>query len=191
MYSIISSPRLFTFRLDNGHDRNERGTALRGKMKRCKRCGDLKDAGEFLRQSKARDGLGIYCRSCRNEYQKKWMKRNKDKSPEGVRRYTRDMNLRANYGITLGEYERRYKLQGGKCAICHKHFDKLHVDHAHNDGVVRGLLCPNCNVMIGHALEDIAILQGAIEYLSKEHLCEEKRMIQDTFYIGLNRNYNE
>lgn len=54
--------------------------------------------------------------------------------------------------------------QKGLCKLCELP-KKLVVDHCHETGKVRGLLCRNCNLLIGHAKEDIVILQNAINYL--------------------------
>lgn len=60
--------------------------------------------------------------------------------------------------------------QNGVCAICgngetSKRQRSLSVDHDHETGAVRGLLCNRCNPMLGYARDDIAILQAAISYL--------------------------
>lgn len=60
--------------------------------------------------------------------------------------------------------------QGGVCAICGNDEDgtgqrQLSVDHGHETGAVRGLLCNRCNPMLGYARDSIAVLQAAIEYL--------------------------
>lgn len=60
--------------------------------------------------------------------------------------------------------------QGGTCAICGKECDihrNLAVDHDHESGKVRGLLCQNCNVGLGHFKDNPALLQQAIDYLRR------------------------
>ena len=62
----------------------------------------------------------------------------------------RDANLRQKYGIGLAEYQTMYQAQDGKCLICTLPHVLLVVDHGHETGRVRGLLCPACNISIGH-----------------------------------------
>lgn len=76
------------------------------------------------------------------------------------------------YGLLAGEYEALYDDQGGRCAICHRATGKsrrLSVDHDHavGDGrdAVRGLLCRPCNDVLGHARDDPAFFERAIDYL--------------------------
>lgn len=73
-------------------------------------------------------------------------------------------------GITIYDYEKMYEEQGGRCKICNIHESelkkKLGIDHCHNTGTVRGLLCFNCNVGIGHLRDDPEILLKAIEYIT-------------------------
>lgn len=64
--------------------------------------------------------------------------------------------------------------QRGACAICRteqahpsKPQNRFNVDHDHNTGIVRGLLCNRCNLGIGHFEDDLYFLQSAIEYLKK------------------------
>lgn len=76
-------------------------------------------------------------------------------------------------GIRMSEtqYNIMLKDQGNRCAICFKHektFSRLlAVDHNHETGIVRGILCNNCNTMIGMALESEDILLEAINYLKQ------------------------
>ena len=83
--------------------------------------------------------------------------------------------LKNNFGITLEQYNNMVISQGGVCAICGKaetSYDKkaqaikkLAVDHDHVTGKVRGLLCTNCNLMLGSAYDNIDTLKSAIIYL--------------------------
>lgn len=70
------------------------------------------------------------------------------------------------YDLTLDDFNLIMSDQKGCCAVCGKSSDKiLHVDHDHNTGKVRGLLCHNCNTGIGHLGDDPARLRAAIKYL--------------------------
>lgn len=80
--------------------------------------------------------------------------------------------LYRNYGITLDQYEEMLKAQGGVCAICkdecnRKTTKRLCVDHDHMTGVVRGLLCFQCNAGIGKFKDRPAALLAAIKYLER------------------------
>lgn len=63
---------------------------------------------------------------------------------------SRDAYLRRTYNITEEDYERLQAAQGGVCAVCHKppRSRRLHVDHDHSSGLVRGLLCFQCNALL-------------------------------------------
>ena len=78
------------------------------------------------------------------------------------------------YGITIDQYEEMLKKQEGRCAICGSEKaggpGRMMVDHHHKSGNVRGLLCCNCNFVIGHCLENKAILEKAIAYLEEKSL---------------------
>lgn len=77
--------------------------------------------------------------------------------------------IKTMYGIDISEYNNILAKQNGRCAICGKSKDEfkrnLAVDHDHKTNKVRGLLCDNCNPLLGHAKDNIDILQRAIEYL--------------------------
>ena len=58
-----------------------------------------------------------------------------------------------------------YEAQEGACKICRKNFPELCVDHDHESGNVRGLLCHHCNTMLGLAFDDVSTLTNAIKYI--------------------------
>ncbi len=83
--------------------------------------------------------------------------------------------LKKSYGITFEDYERMHAEQSGLCAICRLaeavkirgKLIKLAVDHCHDTGKVRGLLCVNCNKALGHFKDDVELMSKAIQYLRK------------------------
>lgn len=83
----------------------------------------------------------------------------------------RDQKLQIAYKITLLEYNELFIIQNGKCAICGKHqteFKKaMGVDHNHNTGEIRGLLCSCCNRALGLFSDNIERLKSAIRYMEK------------------------
>lgn len=109
------------------------------------------------------------CRGlCASHYGKqKWADGHRAASTNAESR--RNARLKHRYGITAADYDRMYAEQGGKCAICgsgHErqpaHWkDKLAVDHCHDTGKVRGLLCNDCNAGIGHLGNEQVALSAA------------------------------
>ena len=104
------------------------------------------------------------------EYMREWHKKSRAANPD----YYQDQDLKKNYGVTLGWYRATLEKQNGACAICKKpetavirgKLLKLAVDHCHDTGKVRGLLCRACNNAIGALNHDVDVLQAAIKYLS-------------------------
>jgi hypothetical protein len=95
-------------------------------------------------------------KSCDN-----WKKNNKEK--------TYGYKLKNKYGMTTEDYNSMFDGQGGRCAICGEHQSlmqgKLGVDHDHDTGIVRGLLCPRCNMAIGLLHDSVDIILSAANYL--------------------------
>lgn len=81
----------------------------------------------------------------------------------------RAWSLRTKYGLSLEDYNALLEKQGHSCGICQVPFSSLkrrpHVDHCHSTGKVRGILCPNCNVTLGHSKDNLDVLKGCISYL--------------------------
>jgi len=80
-----------------------------------------------------------------------------------------EARLLATYGITAEEYWKIFEFQGGKCYICERATGarkRLSVDHCHETGRVRGLLCTGCNRnVLGHLRDCVMALARAIIYL--------------------------
>ncbi|MFI8815745.1 MULTISPECIES: endonuclease VII domain-containing protein [unclassified Streptomyces] len=82
-------------------------------------------------------------------------------------------HLRRKFGITIADYTGLLEAQGGKCAICEKRAEevidkvsrRLAVDHCHDTGKVRGLLCRVCNTAIGQLQDDPEIIMRAAIYV--------------------------
>ena len=108
---------------------------------------------------------------------KQWQQENRERvnenqrrlreSPERKRR-ERSNHLVRTHGITIEDYDRMLAEQGGGCAICHRpprDDISLHVDHDHETGAIRGLLCFSCNNLLGDVRDDMSLLLAAAEYL--------------------------
>jgi len=123
-------------------------------MKTCIRCQESKELSKFGNHPTARDGKRNQCEPCRYQLRK---------ARPGHKEKQRYWNL-GRYGITPEEYSAMETKQNKKCKICQEE-DKLFVDHDHETGMVRGLLCHHCNTMLGLAKDSPQILEGAIAYL--------------------------
>lgn len=90
---------------------------------------------------------------------------------------TRRALLKREYGITLEQYDKLFKAQNGVCIICggvNNDGRKLFVDHDHNTGKIRGLLCYQCNLMLGNARDNLSILKSAVNYLKLPRLGKQE-----------------
>ena len=152
-------------------------------MKKCSRCGKSKSLGEFFSNKRRKDGVQTYCKSCHLEYGRQRYaapeshRRRKMNRKESKRRRaasSRKWYLKSTYGITEEQYLALYEKHNGGCWICGEKKDYfLHVDHNHSccagakscGKCIRGLLCFNCNTMIGHARDNVELLQRAINYI--------------------------
>ena len=121
----------------------------------CTTCGEEKPKGEFSFKNKDRGLLQSKCKVCHNKY----LRDNYDPNKK------RKVDLKTKYNLTEKSWGDLYLKQSGKCAICSKETTKLHVDHCHKTGVVRGLLCNGCNLGIGQFNDNIDALRSAAKYL--------------------------
>ncbi len=141
---------------------------------------------EFGKNKLASDGLQSWCKGCIREYQREryadpvLKAREKDRQrrryhehPEGNKAH-----LKFKYGLTVEQYKAMVKAQAGLCAICRQpprgKKKRLGVDHDHETGAVRGLLCGTCNTAIGHLAESRDSLRRAARYLARFIKKQEK-----------------
>lgn len=124
---------------------------------------------------------GSMCEVCSSEYTKlRWASRTEEEREtirEGQRIWNannkeklRDKALERKYGLSRDEFEDLAESQQFLCKICGFDTDKFFVDHDHITGKVRGLLCHNCNTLLGHAKDNPQILQSAISYLKESNV---------------------
>jgi hypothetical protein len=138
--------------------------------RRCSKCRKPKTPSEMV----GTRGQGAYCYPCNRELRRARYK----KDPDYHRKAQRDwqkankpkvkaMHLRWRYGIKQEVYEALLQKQNGVCAICKGLPAKrmLDVDHDHNTGTVRGLLCSNCNTALGLLKDNPELLEVAKMYL--------------------------
>jgi DNA-directed RNA polymerase subunit RPC12/RpoP len=90
-----------------------------------------------------------------------------------TKEYRKIYALKTKFGITKDEYIELLHKQNYRCAICgikqHKLSRNLAIDHNHKTGKIRGLLCMECNLLLGKAKENFKILIKAIRYLKREN----------------------
>lgn len=144
--------------------------------KLCIRCNLKKDIKKFYRDNYRKDKLSCYCKSCQDknlirlgirskEYRKAEYKRNKETY--------RENSYKRKFNISIEDYNYLFNKQNGLCSICKGKFvgrkDARHfaIDHNHKTKKIRGLLCSNCNKLLGMCKDNIEILKLAIKYLRR------------------------
>ncbi|MFF0782014.1 endonuclease VII domain-containing protein [Streptomyces sp. NPDC003720] len=127
------------------------GRKVRPKMdvpeghKLCLKCGEVKPWSEWHRNATASDGLSTRCKACR--------------AAEGRARH-----LKRHYGLTEAERDELVASQGGVCCICLAAVP-AHVDHCHETGRVRGVLCFSCNAALGQFKDQPEVIRRAAAYV--------------------------
>lgn len=146
-------------------------------MKTCSRCKQEKPKSEFYKQTTRSDGLRSRCKACDSELNSEYYKQNRQKMYESNSEYCRqnkrkieDRRLHRRYGISIDDYDRMSATQGHKCAICGSkssggNKSRFCVDHDHETGQVRALLCNKCNQGIGLMQDDPDLLEKAADYI--------------------------
>lgn len=154
-------------------------------LKSCSTCLESKPAFLFYKVSKNKDKYRSSCKKCLNklsneveknrrkideEYRQKLIKKHRNyKKTENYIVSTRVKSLLSKYGLSIQQYNELFFSQNGCCAICktdQKNLQKrLFVDHCHDSGKVRGLLCSKCNHAIGLLNDNSSIIKNAMEYV--------------------------
>jgi hypothetical protein len=129
---------------------------------------------ETLQNKKQEDGKQYACAHCKvdhtaDHFNREQLRRVKQGNVGRCRLYFKEKNFEAKYGLTPTQLKTMQNRQGYMCRICCRAFNsddvKMHIDHNHDTKAVRGLLCLNCNVLLGHAKDSVATLLHAAMYL--------------------------
>lgn len=152
----------------------------------CRRCDVVKAPDDYPVDRGHHTARGQYCKPCSAANTIKYrtvispeLYRARKKASYGRNRQTvRRYKLKVNFGITLEQYREMFAQQDGLCAICRQpevtdrrgegRVIDLSVDHDHDTGVVRRLLCGNCNRGLGNFQDSLELLEAALLYL-REH----------------------
>jgi hypothetical protein len=154
-------------------------------MLACSKCKQIKPETAFRVRPDRPRGRGRWsaCRDCERAYAtsehgrklsqqrtRKNIQKLRETNIAALRRRERDGNLKRLYGISATDYDKLLTLQHGVCAICKQQPQngrggKLHLDHDHTTGKIRGLLCHGCNIGIGNFKENPYVLANAIQYV--------------------------
>lgn len=145
-------------------------------MKACTYCGVVKPPSEFPRDRTRPNGRRSNCKACdsvrkaayylanaeeRKAYTAEWRRRT---GRRGGKRTPAD-SRRLRYGITEAQFLAMLDAQDNRCAICKTELAWPVVDHDHQTGRVRGVLCNPCNRGLGQFGDDVSRLESAAAYL--------------------------
>jgi hypothetical protein len=146
----------------------------------CKRCRQSKRRVEFPNGPRTTRPDST-CKKCRSDLSMEYERRKRAKDPAGYAKRRSDAawktSLLREYGITPEVYQALFEAQGGRCAICRRESNyldprygktrRLAVDHDHNTGKIRGLLCNQCNTALGKLGDSATSVMRAVEYLRR------------------------
>ena len=140
--------------------------------KQCVKCDETLPTSMFSPHRRMRDGLQSYCKPCsRNwhhehpEYVKRKGLEWRRKNPDYARKWQRMNKL----GASPSWVDEQLSKQSNKCAGCLCDFSEIreYVDHSHVTGKLRGLLCNDCNLVLGRARDSIETLRRLADYLAE------------------------
>ena len=142
-------------------------------LRECFECKEALPFDSFTSNKAHYDGYGLatYCRSCAKKKADKYRKQ----FPWIAQYKTWVAHIKEKYNITPDDYCRMWLEQDGCCKICKGWYRgktnggseciTFCIDHCHDTGIVRGLLCRDCNTGLGHFNDNIIRLEEAIDYL--------------------------
>lgn len=160
-------------------ERSETARRREAQVAYCSGCETEKPWSAFsVCKSRRPFGLASKCKECdRVRKQAVAARKRASLSIEERQLHDRRRNLRKCFGISLEEYGRMLEEQNGQCAICGNDEQDVHpatgklqylaVDHDHETGKIRGLLCGRCNKGLGLFYDNVNTLNAAINYLKR------------------------
>lgn len=133
--------------------------------KSCSKCKKTKPKSAFITRKERNGALHSWCNECLRAHARNWRRNN----PEKEALHQKRAILKRKYNITIDGYNELLINQGGMCAICGTRTPGgsggFCIDHDHGGGKVRGLLCTNCNLGIGHLQDSEYIIESALNYI--------------------------
>lgn len=138
-------------------------------LKWCFECSSLKPLTKeyWVYSGKNKKHIRPKCKKCWNTHQRQ-LKKERHKDPVKRQEHLDSKRERRmwKYGMGQAEFELMSASQDDRCAICRSKV-KLHVDHDHNTGKVRALLCHPCNTSLGLMKENLQALARMIDYIGE------------------------
>lgn len=177
-------------------DKTKTATVESPQEKKCPSCGETKPRSEFRADRTKADHLTSACSACISQRSRDYYQRNRDRVRANVKAYQkakpevqakarakrrengkrRAADVKGKYGLTEAEYAAMIERCGGLCEICGRVPSEVSkkgacVDHCHDSGRVRGILCAPCNSALGSFRDDTEVMERAILYLRNHVLC--------------------
>lgn len=156
-------------------------------MKTCSKCKEVKEFIDFPKDKTTKSGFYPSCKKCVlarpyriDQQRKRWY-------DVEYRKANQVRKIKNTYAVSMEEATELYRQSFLTCEICHKQetslssngkgdpLKRLAIDHCHETGVVRGVLCMRCNKGMGLFKDSISILFNAIKYLVRNHWVSSKR----------------
>ncbi len=144
-------------------------------MKTCPTCKTTKESTEFYKNKSNKDGKHHQCRECclayqRNPIYKEAKKKQVKENAEYLKKARQTRHFQNTYGLSRLAYDNMRESQNYCCYICGLHETENHnkilcVDHNHDTGEVRKLLCSKCNRGLGLFNDSSGLLAKASQYL--------------------------
>jgi Recombination endonuclease VII len=157
----------------------------------CRTCNTRKPDSEFGKDPRSKNFRAWRCKECARAAHRRWADGNREHvrdtarasarksralEPSRSRLAVRKHNLKKKYGLSPEGAQSMLDAQDGKCGICELNIsftsDRVdttaaHIDHDHDTGKLRGVLCSMCNTAIGKLKDSPVILRSALAYLAK------------------------
>jgi hypothetical protein len=148
--------------------------------KKCCTCKKIKQANKFHKDTSRKDGYAPRCAKCDNINHKEYRKNNPEKIKVQRKKFSgkykhkyKAYQIMYEYNMSIDEYQDMFKKQNSTCAICFtqikpdKGLRSACIDHDHETGKVRELLCFHCNTGLGMFKDNIGLLENSVKYLKK------------------------
>lgn len=161
--------------------------------KQCSCCLEEKPASDYSKCARNAGGICAHCKACAKKNNARWRAENKAthrasskawyranrdrcranqaawsaKNKDKIKAHSYRHALNRKYGLTPEQHAAMFEAQDHKCAICGKRAKRLMIDHCHDTGLVRELLCQSCNVAVGLMGDSVQRLRLAIAYIEK------------------------